>query len=85
MRTTRTVLALLVLGLVCAVDVGSAAAETYRPWCAQYTGRSSGRNCGFVSYEQCMMTATPGSGAICVQNPWYLWYGDGSGRKPRNR
>jgi hypothetical protein len=85
MPVTRTALVLLVLGTVTAVDLRPSAAEIYRPWCAQYTGRSSARNCGFVSYEQCMMTATPGSGAICVQNPWYLYYGDGSGRKPRNR
>jgi len=48
-------------------------------WCAQYAGggRGGGTNCGFISYEQCMMTAF-GAGAWCVQNPWYLAYGDGS-------
>ena len=69
--------ALSLLGAL--IDLRPAAAETYRPWCAQYSGRG-GTNCGFVSYEQCMMTATPGSGAHCVQNPWYLYYGGrGSG------
>ena len=53
-------------------------AEIYRPWCAQYYGfGGGGTNCGFISYEQCMMTAF-GAGAWCVQNPWYLAYGDGS-------
>jgi hypothetical protein len=56
----------------------SAKAEIYRPWCAQYYGfGGGGTNCGFISYEQCMMTAR-GAGAWCVQNPWYLAYGDGS-------
>jgi hypothetical protein len=33
-----------------------AAAIEY-PWCAQYSGDDGGgRNCGFVSYEQCMET-----------------------------
>ena len=57
------------------------AAEVYRPWCAQYQGSRSGAlNCGFTSYAQCMMTAGPGTGAYCVQNPWYLAYGAGSGK-----
>jgi hypothetical protein len=25
-----------------------------------------------------MMTGGPGTGGICVQNPWYLWYGPNS-------
>jgi hypothetical protein len=68
-------------------DVRPAASEIYRLWCAQYSSSSGngGTNCGFVSYEQCMMTATPGSGAWCVQNPWYLQYGSGQndGASPR--
>ena len=41
------------------------------PWCAQYSGEESGgRNCGFVSYEQCMMTAQ-GAGASCEVNLFY--------------
>lgn len=43
------------------------------PWCVQYTGDDGGggRNCGFVSYEQCMMTAR-GAGGSCEQNLFYL-------------
>ena len=42
------------------------------PWCAQYSGEENGgRNCGFVSYEQCMMTAR-GAGGWCEQNLFYL-------------
>ncbi len=48
-----------------------AAAATEYPWCAQYTGGNGGaRNCGFVSYEQCMMTAR-GAGAFCERNSFY--------------
>src|SRR3989442_849381 len=72
MTMTRAPLALIVLAAVTAVDLSPAAAQ-YRPWCAQYSGRDGGaRTCTFSSFEQCMMTATPGSGAHCVQNPWYL-------------
>lgn len=43
------------------------------PWCVQYGGRDGGggRNCGFVSYDQCMLTAR-GSGGMCEQNLFYL-------------
>jgi hypothetical protein len=67
----RFLLAFSILG----VFASAASAEVYRPWCAQYYGADSGdTNCGFVSYDQCMMTAR-GAGAWCVQNPWYLAYG----------
>jgi hypothetical protein len=79
MTTIRAAAALLALSTLAAVDICAArqaAAEIYRPWCAQYTGRGAARNCGFTSYEQCMATAR-GAGAYCVQNPWYLEYGQG--------
>lgn len=44
------------------------------PWCVQYGAGmdgGGGRNCGFVSYEQCMMTAR-GAGGWCEQNLFYL-------------
>lgn len=79
MKAIHAAWAVLILPSLTALDVRPAASEIYRPWCAQYYGRGGdgARNCGFVSYEQCMMTATPGSGAFCVQNPWYLAYGSG--------
>ena len=73
----RAAAILLAVGPLSAIDARPSGAETYRPWCAVYSGRG-GRNCGFVSFEQCMMTATPGTGGSCVQNPWYLWYGPNS-------
>jgi uncharacterized protein DUF3551 len=79
MNAIRAVLLLLILSSLTALDVRPAASEIYRPWCAQYYGRGGdgARNCGFVSYEQCMMTATPGSGAWCVRNTWSEAYGSG--------
>ncbi len=82
----RVVFTLLALAASAAVDVRSAIAEIYRPWCVQY-GSSSGnsaRSCAFTSFEQCMMTAGPGTGGFCVQNPWYLAYGEGR-QAPGNR
>ena len=74
---------LLAFFLVGAIFASPASAEVYRPWCAQYYGNNGGgTNCGFISYDQCMMTAR-GAGAWCVQNPWYLAYGQG--RSDRGR
>ena len=79
MNAIRAVLLLLILSSLTALDVRPAASEIYRPWCAVYYGRGGdgARNCGFVSYEQCMMTATPGSGAWCVRNTWAVPPGSG--------
>jgi hypothetical protein len=78
MTPTRLLGALLFVAAYVVSAPPSANAEIYRPWCAQYYGANSGgTNCGFISYQQCMMTAQ-GAGAWCVQNPWYLAYGDGS-------
>ena len=40
-------------------------------WCAQYgTWGGGGRNCGFVSYQQCMATIS-GIGGSCIRSPYY--------------
>jgi hypothetical protein len=56
-----------------------AAAIEY-PWCAQYS-RDGGRNCGFISYGQCMETAR-GAGAFCVPN---LFYWDAASMQPQRK
>jgi hypothetical protein len=90
MTMIRAVLVLLALTTFSAIDARPAATEVYRPWCVQYTGNNGddGTTCAFVSYEQCMQTAR-GSGAYCVQNPWYLKYGSGQDEqkveRPRRR
>jgi hypothetical protein len=91
MKPMRTAMILLaVCPLTAIIDARPSGAETYRPWCVQYSGRSGARSCAFTSFEQCMMTAR-GSGGSCVQNPWYLQYGSGqkasdaNGERPRRR
>jgi len=88
MTTNPAALIVLALASLTAIDARPAVAEIYRPWCVEYWGsRGGATNCGFHSYQQCLMTATPGSGAHCVQNPWYLQYGSGdtAGRRVRTR
>jgi uncharacterized protein DUF3551 len=63
MRTTFAV-ALMLLALA---EVANA--QNY-PWCAQYTSRGGPRNCGFVSWEQCMATVR-GVGGYCERNAMY--------------
>lgn len=88
MTTNPAALIVLALASLTAIGARPAVAEVYRPWCVEYWGsRGGATNCGFHSYQQCLMTATPGSGAHCVQNPWYLQYGSGdtAGRRVRTR
>lgn len=69
---TRLSLALfaVVAVVTMAASPHSATAIEY-PWCAQYGGRDDGaRNCGFVSFEQCMDTIR-GMGGFCERNLFY--------------
>lgn len=49
-------------------ELPPSAAEVVYPWCARY-GPST-RNCGFVSFNQCLATAQ-GTGTVCEENPRY--------------
>ncbi len=69
METTRAVVVVLTLSALTAIDARPAAGQ-YRPWCVEYQGRG-GSGCTFISREQCMLTATPGTGGSCYANPWY--------------
>lgn len=55
-----------------AFAAGSPAQAEEYPWCAQYGGGHSGggRNCGFVSYGQCM-AALSGNGGFCERNLFF--------------
>jgi hypothetical protein len=46
-------------------------ADPYK-WCAQYggLGGGGGRNCGFITYKQCMDTVS-GIGGFCEPNLFY--------------
>ena len=74
------------LTLAAAVAVTAAFASTKPaaaieyPWCAQYGGAGDGgRNCGFVSFDQCMLTIS-GMGGFCERN---LFYNGSATEKPR--
>jgi len=54
--------------LVCASAPASAAPDPYR-WCAQY-GPEGGRNCGFITLQQCLDTVS-GVGGGCELNRFY--------------
>ena len=69
MAADRLLLAAFVLAVVAQFDVTPAAAQGAgcRPWCVHYAGgRAGGTNCGFVSFQQCMMTAQGGD--VCLPN-----------------
>jgi hypothetical protein len=60
----------------CAVLAGMAATGTHAyaqnyPWCAYYTVGDEARNCGFVTYEQCMASVS-GIGGYCTLNTQYV-------------
>jgi hypothetical protein len=63
---------LLVVGTLAVIGATSthAAAQNY-PWCAYYSGRGGGTNCGFTTYEQCMATVS-GIGGFCSINTQYV-------------
>jgi hypothetical protein len=58
-----------VAALSCA-DIATASAQTLYdyPWCAAYSSRT--KNCGFVTFEQCLATIS-GIGGFCERNPFY--------------
>ena len=59
-----------------------AAAIEY-PWCAQY-GRDGGRNCGFLTIEQCMTTVS-GIGGFCERNGFYTGPAERPAKRARKR
>jgi hypothetical protein len=75
------------LAALAALDVftpSASQAESY-PWCAQYSGMGGGgRNCGFVTYEQCMETIR-GMGGFCEQNLFYTGPTERPAKRTRKR
>jgi len=69
-KSRSVLLALSAFVLLVAVP-SSGHADLY-PWCAQYSGgaHGGGRNCGFVTFEQCMATVS-GIGGFCEPNLFY--------------
>jgi hypothetical protein len=72
-RSSVMKLFLSVLAVAAATVVFGAPARAQNyPWCAIYSGGAAGggRNCGFVSFDQCMATAR-GLGSFCTVNSQY--------------
>jgi hypothetical protein len=74
MNAVRPALVALACSALSLIAAHPASAEIYRPWCVGYTATIS-LSCTFISFEQCMETARGGGGS-CMQNPWYLRYGE---------
>jgi hypothetical protein len=68
-KQMRTLLAGLALSTIVLGAPEPAAAQDY-PWCAHY-GKDGSRNCGFVTYQQCLATIS-GIGGFCAENPFYF-------------
>jgi hypothetical protein len=63
---------LIVLSLAAMPLFGAPARAQNYPWCEYIGGESGGgRNCGFVSFEQCMQSAR-GNGGDCRANTQYM-------------
>ena len=74
---------LLTMALLFAAIASPATAAEY-PWCVSYSMNGDATNCGFVSWEQCRMTAF-GAAGYCFQNPFYVASQSGPISKPRRR
>jgi hypothetical protein len=69
------------VGLVAIGLVTQAKAQNY-PWCSIYSGDMGGaKNCGFVTFEQCMENVR-GIGGFCQRNDWYRPPPGATGRVP---
>lgn len=64
----RFVIFATVLFAALMVDVRPSPAEVVYPWCARYGWTT--RNCGFVSFHQCLATVRGGGGS-CERNARY--------------
>ena len=62
----KMILVGLATGLLLQADAPAQAREY--PWCARYDWTT--RNCGFVSFQQCLATIH-GIGGRCEPNPFY--------------
>ena len=66
MRLTALALAFPLAAFIAAAASTGAQAQNY-PWCAVYNMGDNAYNCGFATYEQCMVTIS-GIGGFCERN-----------------
>jgi Protein of unknown function (DUF3551) len=83
-RVNSALFAAIAIAAMAALARPAAAIEY--PWCAQYGGEDGdgGRNCGFVSREQCMETAR-GMGGFCERNLFYTGAAERPAKRARKR
>jgi len=63
---------LIVGGILAAMaSLGTRAEAQNYPWCEYIGGTGGARNCGFVSFEQCLESAR-GNGGDCRMNTQYI-------------
>jgi hypothetical protein len=68
-RTARALAAFVTLGTLDATSPASAqGACAQGAWCAHYSGRAGGTNCGFYTLQQCR-EAISGVGGVCSPSP----------------
>jgi Protein of unknown function (DUF3551) len=64
-------LLLFMLGICVGIrGVGSPAEAQNYPWCLIYGTDFGGKNCGFITFQQCQDTVS-GIGGFCMQNNTY--------------
>jgi hypothetical protein len=82
----KSALAFFILAAIASISATPARAAIEYPWCAQYGGGGfgGGRNCGFVSFEQCRATVS-GIGGSCEPNLFYPGAVSGPSQSKRKR
>ena len=61
--------ALTMCGAAAALSLLATPAAAQGTWCAEDYGASAYRNCGYFSFEQCLVGAR-GVGGFCYPSPW---------------
>jgi hypothetical protein len=73
-RSAMRILPFMLAVFVFSAGIGTSAEAQNYPWCEYLgggMGGGGGRNCGFISFEQCMDSAR-GNGNDCRQNTQYV-------------
>src|SRR5450755_5178659 len=73
-RSAMRILPFMLAVFVFPAGIGTSAEAQNYPWCEYLgggMGGGGGRNCGFISFEQCMDSAR-GNGNDCRQNTQYV-------------
>ena len=61
---------LMLLAAAAIVSADRVEAASVYPWCAHYMMKGAPHSCGFVSFEQCLVSVR-GIGGTCNRNPFH--------------